>query len=81
MGQRNRTISSEQALKLYSCGLYKLSLPPVPSSLHNPFPNHNHILDPPAHPNTTHKAQHKLLLVRSITSVSSAHFRLPIWVS
>jgi len=58
-----------------------LSLPPLPSSLHNPFPNHNHILDPPAHPNRTHKAQHNLSLVRSITSVFSAHFRLPIDVS
>jgi len=68
-------------LKPSSCGLYKLSLPPLPSSLHNPFPNQNHILNPPAYPNRTHKAQHNLSLVRSITSVSSAHFRLPICVS
>jgi len=37
-------------LKLSSCGLYKLSLTPLPSSIHNPFPNHNHILDPLGHP-------------------------------
>ena len=68
-------------LKPFSCSLYKLSLPPLPSSLHNSFPNHNHILDPPAHPNRTHKAQHNLSLIRSITSVSSAYLRLPICVS
>ena len=68
-------------LKPCSCGLYKLSLPPLPSTLHNLFTNHNHILDPPAHPNRTHKAQHNLSLVRSITSVFSAHFRLPICFS
>ena len=69
------------SLKRSSYGLYKLSLAPLPSSLHNPFPNHNHILDPPAHPNRTHNAQHNLSLVRSITRVSSAHFRLPLCVS
>jgi len=68
-------------LKPSSCGLYKLSLPPLPSSLDNPFTNYNHVLDPPAHPNRTHKAKDNLSLVRSITSVSSAHFRLPICVS
>jgi len=68
-------------LKRFSCGVYKLSLPLLPSSLHYPFPNHNHILDLPAHPNMTDKAQHNLSLVRSIASVSSAHFTLPICVS
>jgi len=51
-----------------------------PSSYRVP-PLHNHILDPPAHPNRTHNAPHNLSLVSSITSLSSAHFRLPICVS
>ena len=68
-------------LKPSSCGLYKLSLPPLPSSLHNSFPNHNHIIDPPAHPNRTYKAQPNLSLIPSISSISSPHFRFPICVS
>jgi len=68
-------------LKLFSCGQYKLSLPPLPSSLHNAFPIDNHILDPPTHPNRIYNAQNNLSLVPSITSVSSAHFRLHICVS
>jgi len=76
----NRTIL-RTPLKPSSCSLYKLSLPALPSSLHNPFPNHNHIVDPPAHPNRTPTAQHNLSPVRRITSVSSAHLRLAISVS
>jgi len=62
-------------------GLVHYSYLSVGSLHHNPFPNHNHILDPPAYPNRTHKAQHPLSLVRRFTSVSSAHFRLQICVS